>query len=282
LQGHDLRYDALGFSGMSVRAFIFVLTMALSACASAPAQDAADSIEVVYVPDALFYTIEDGGRARVVGMEDRPFEFASSRADFRRVARILAPLQAEGVPCARPPQNYTPATIVFRRGGQELSRAPVYTTCDSGVGPLALNTQQAWNAMLEMGRARYVAPTIPEPSTIRVEWMSWGHPVQNWSVSRTGAGSFTHEGETQTFTVTPQDFETIRAALRPYESRHFECERTVYDLPYGAIVWSSREGQEDQRTRFDAGCTTGDADDLFKRLDDANAVVDRLRGAPPR
>jgi hypothetical protein len=261
---------------------ILALTAALTACASAPAQPAPDAIEVVYVPNALYYTIEDGGRARVVGMEDRTFEFASSRADFRRVARILAPLQAEGVPCAQPPEHYTPGTIVFRRGGQELSRARLYTTCDSGVSPLAENTQDAWNAMLEMGRGRYVAPAIPEPSIIRVEWMSWGSPVQNWSVSRDGAGSFTHEGETQTFAVTPQDFEAIRSALRPYESRYFECERTVYDLPYGAVIWSSHEGQEDQRTRFDAGCVTGDADDLFKRLDDATDVVDRLRGAPPR
>ena len=264
-----------------MRAPILALTMALAACASTPAQTAADSIQVVYVENALYYTIEDGGRARAVGMEDRTFEFASSPADFRRVARILAPLQAEGAPCAQPPENFTPGYIVFRRAGEELSRVPMYTTCDSGVSPLAANIQEAWSAMLEMGRARYVAPIIPEPGIIRVEWMSWGNPVQNWSVSRDGAGSFTYEGETQSFILTPQDFEAIRAALRPYESRYFECERTVYDLPYGAIVWSSREGQEDQRTRFDAGCTSGDADDLFKRLDEANEVVDRLRGAPP-
>ena len=259
---------------------ILACTFLLTACASAPAQPVPDEIEVIYVGRALYYTIEDGGRARAVGLEDRTFEFASSRADFQRVARVLAPLQAEGVPCAQPPETYTPATIVFRRDGQELSRRPIYIVCDSGVSPLAVNTQDAWNAMLEMGRARYEAPAIPEPTIIRVEWMSWGYPVQNWSVSRDGAGSFTHEGETQTFTVTPGDFEAIRGTLRPYESRYFECERTVYDLPYGAVIWSSREGQEDQRTRFDAGCTSGDADDLFKRLDDANDVVDRLRGAP--
>lgn len=256
--------------------------LVLSACASTPPQATPDSIEVVYVENALYYTIEDGGRARAVGMEDRAFEFASSRADFRRIARRLAPLQAEGAPCAQPPQNYTPGYIVFRRDGAELSRVPMYSTCDSGVSPLAQDTQEAWDAMLEMGRARYVAPVIPEPTTIRVEWFSWGNPVQNWSVSRSGQGSYMLDGQTQTFNVSPEAFAEIRETLRTYESRHFECERTVYDLPYGAIVWSSREGQEDQRTRFDAGCTSGDADDLFERMGRANDIVDRLRGAPPR
>jgi hypothetical protein len=51
------------------------------------------------------------------------------------------------------------------------------------------------------------------------------------------------------------------------------------DGPYGFVIWSSREGQEDQRTQWDAGCVTGDASDLFGRNDAALEILVPLRDA---
>jgi hypothetical protein len=88
-----------------------------------------------------------------------------------------------------------------------------------------------------------------------------------------------HDGQTQTFAVSAEAFEQMREIFRPYESRHFECNRVVADGPYGYVVWSSQEGREDQRTAFDAGCISGDAEDLFERLGRAEALVESLKTA---
>ena len=123
------------------------------------------------------------------------------------------------------------------------------------------------------------APTQPpaaESNIIAVEYMYWGNLTSRWSVSRTGEGRYTEGDATTTFAVAPETFDRIRDIFRPYENRAFTCHRLIADGPYGDIVWSSDEG-EHQRTRFDAGCVTGDANDLFERLDQAEAIVRELR-----
>ena len=121
------------------------------------------------------------------------------------------------------------------------------------------------------------APPLPDPAIISVEYMYWGNLTSSWSVARSGEGRYTDDGQTETFAVSDAQFGEIREIFRPYESRSFECDRVIADGPYGDVIWLSREGQEDQRTRFDAGCVTGDADDLFDRLDRAKQIIDRLR-----
>lgn len=123
------------------------------------------------------------------------------------------------------------------------------------------------------------ARVFPEPAIIAVEYLYWGNPTSSWSVSRSGQGRYRSDGETQTFPVSAAQFEEIRDIFRPYESRRFECRRLITDGPYGHVIWSSREGQEDQRTTFDAGCVSGDADDLFERLDRADRLIASWRGA---
>lgn len=267
---------------MIVRILLLSLAALLAACASAPQKAPLTAIEVVYHEQTMFYSIEDGGRARLVGADNqREFAFDASHEDFRRIADLLAPLEAEGLPCANPFPGMSAGYIVFRRGEAEQRVAMVTNCNDPGERPLSRNTNQAWRAMGEMGRARYVAPTIPEPAIIAVERMYWGSPTSGWSVSAAGEGRYTERGAlVQAFTVTPEAFAQVRDIFRPYESRHFECRRTITDGPYGHVIWSSREGQADQRTVFDAGCVTGDADDLFARLDRADALVRQLRGAP--
>jgi hypothetical protein len=241
-----------------MRIFLISLIAAVAACATV-AEEPGRSIHVVYHAGAMEYSIADGGPARVIGADhNRVLEFEASREDFRRIADLLAPLQAEG------------------------RRVPMHTACYSdGARPLARNTDRAWRAMEEMGRARYVAPVIPEPMMIAVERRYWGNPTSGWSVSRSGEGRYTERGEVvRRFAVSGEAFARVREIFRPYESRRFECQRVITDGPYGDVIWSSAEGKEDQRTRFDAGCVTGDAEDLFARLAEADALINALRGAP--
>jgi hypothetical protein len=94
-----------------------------------------------------------------------------------------------------------------------------------------------------------------------------------------GHARFVDSQRTVTFSVSAETFDQIREAFRPFEARDFHCNRVATDGPYGFIIWSSREGQEDQRTQWDAGCLTGDASDLFSRIDAAMEVLVPMREA---
>lgn len=264
-----------------LRSFIFALSLLVGACASARSDGTRESIDVIYHPGAMEYSITDGGPARLVGADNqRVFEFETSHRDYRRVADLLEPLKDGGLTCSSPPANARLGYIVWRRGSEEVRRVEMYTACYAdGVRPLSQNTDRAWRAMDEMGRARYGAPVIPAPTTIALENMYWGNTTSRWTISRGGEGRFVEGERVVTFPVSVESFDSIREIFRPYESRHFECNRTIADGPYGYVIWSSREGQEDQRTLWDAGCVTGDAADLFARLDQASAILVALRDA---
>lgn len=266
-----------------MRYLISALAVLLAACATGPADPALTSIHVVYHPERMEYFIENGGRARVIGYDDeRVFEFDASREDFARVAQLLTPLEADGLTCSAPPEHSSPGHIVFRRGEVER-RVAMHTACYSdGSRPLARNTNQAWRLMGEMGAERYVAPAIPDPVIITLQNMYWGNPTATWRIPRGGEGSYVDPERRVTFAVSVETFDRIRETFRPYEGTYFECNRVVADGPYGFIIWSSHEGQVDQRTRWDAGCLTGDAGDLFARLDAAMEILVPLRdgGSP--
>jgi hypothetical protein len=264
-----------------MRALILGFAAIAAACSTSPAPAARDSIEVVYNPETMNYTIEDGGAARLVGGGDHPvYEFEASREDYRQIADLLEPLQANGLPCSEPAQNIEPGYIVWRRGGEEVRRVEMHTICyASGPRPLARQSDRAWRLMVEMGHARYVAPPIPEPAIITLQNLYWGNPTSTWTIPRGGEGRFVDRQRTVTFAVSDETFDRIRENFRPYEARDFHCDRVATDGPYGYIIWSSQEGQEDQRTRWDAGCLTGDASDLFARIDAAMEILVPLREA---
>jgi hypothetical protein len=268
-----------------MRATLFVLAALLAACASSPAERAHEAIHVVYHPGTMEYSIEDGGPARFVsGSGAHPmYEFQASREDFRRIADLLEPLKANGLPCGQPSEHSAPGYIIWREGEQEVRRVEMHTSCYSdGTRPLARNTDRAFRAMEEMGHARYVAPAIPEPTIITLQNMYWGRPTATWTITRGGQGRYVDPQRTVTFDVSAATFDRVREIFRPYEERDFHCNRVITDGPYGFVIWSSREGQEDQRTLWDAGCVTGDASDLFGRTDAATAILVPLRdGAAP-
>jgi hypothetical protein len=273
-------------TGERVRSFILGLIFVMAACASSHAEAPRDSIEVVYHPERLEYSIIDGGPARFVGgVEHDVYEFQASREDFRRIADLLEPLKANGLPCSQPTERSAPGYIVWREDGEEVRRVAMHTLCYSdGARPLARNADRAFRAMEEMGHERYAAPAIPDPAIITLQNMYWGNPTATWTIARGGQGRYVDPQRTVTFDVSAETFDRIREIFRPYEGRDFHCNRVVTDGPYGFVIWSSREGQEDQRTLWDAGCVSGDADDLFQRLDAVMTILEPLRdaGAPAR
>lgn len=258
---------------------ILILAMWVSACASVPAEAPRRSIEVFH-SESMNYMIEDGGRARFVnGSGDHPiYEFEVSREDFQRVADLLEPLREAGLSCANPSENIAPGHIIWREGGQEVRRVESHIVCyGSGLRPLARNSQQASDLMEEMGHARYVAPSIPDPTIITLDNRYWGRPTSSWTITRAGVGRYVNPQRTVEFEVSAETFDRIREIFRPYEERDFHCNRVRTDGPYGFVIWSSQEGQEDQRTLWDAGCVTGDASDLFARIDQATEILVSLR-----
>ncbi len=264
-----------------MRIIILLLTAALGACASAQTEAARQSITFSH-SETTHFMIEDGGAARFVSSTAAHpvYEFEASREDFRQIAELLEPLRAHGLPCSQPSEHTAPSQIVWRRGGEEIARAEVHTICYAdGQRPLARNTDRAWRLMEEMGHARYVAPAIPEPAIITLENMYWGRVTSSWTIPRDGVGRFADPQRSVDFHVSAETFDRIRELFRPYEARDFHCNRVITDGPYGNVIWSSREGQEDQRTRWDAGCVTGDAGDLFARIDGAMEILVPLREA---
>lgn len=268
-----------------MRSVLFALTGLAASCASPVAERSSDAIHVVYHPGTMEYSIESGGAARFIsGSGAHPmYEFEASREDFRRIADMLEPLKENGLPCSQPSQHSAPGYIVWREDGREVRRVEMHTSCYSdGARPLAANTDRAFRAMEEMGHERYVAPAIPDPTIITLQNMYWGRPTATWIVPRGGQGSYADPQRTVTFDASAETFDRIRGIFQPYEERDFHCSRVITDGPYGFVIWSSREGQEDQRTLWDAGCVTGDASDLFERIDEATEILIQMReaGAP--
>lgn len=115
------------------------------------------------------------------------------------------------------------------------------------------------------------------PDRITLTSLYWGNVTQNWVVPRGGEGVWTgRDGETRSFPVAEADFDRLRNIFRAYEGRPFECRRTITDGPYGRVIWSWPD-QKDEQLSWDAGCVTGDADDVFRRLDEAESLLKALR-----
>ena len=116
-----------------------------------------------------------------------------------------------------------------------------------------------------------------DPDRITLTSLYWGRVTETWSIPRGGEGRWSQaDGSTTTFAVSRADFDRLRDLFRPYEGVAFECARIIADGPYGHVTWS-RQGQEDQQLKWDAGCVSGDAADVFQRLDQAEALLRTLR-----
>lgn len=257
----------------------FVLAAPVAGCATAQGAAPAappDSIEVVYRPDVMFWSIEDGGLARFRTSEREDWRFTATHEEFVRIRDLLEPLREAGLTCGGSPADT--GYIIWRTGGAE-HRQPLATGCSAeAVLDLSRRANTAYRTMRDWGDARWeAAPGLADPRTMTLTWLYWGRTTSEWTVPRGGEARWSNEaGESRTFAVSEADFDRLRDIFRPYEGARFECDRVITDGPYGRLTWS-QPGHEDQQLNWDAGCVTGDATDVFERVDRAEALLKGLR-----
>lgn len=236
-----------------------------------------DKVEVVYHPGIMFFSVEDGGEGRFkTGQED--YTFPVSHEDYVRIRALLEPYRAEGLVCDVAVSWAHNGYLVWRESGLE-TRRPHETSCYTPAAEVAKRSlSEAYYAVEDMAEERWVPPPgLPDPTRMTLTWLSWGDMQERWDIPRGGEASWSHrDGRTTTFAVSAADFDRIRELFRTYEGARFECERIIADLPYGRLVWA-QPGHEDQELGWDRGCITGDASDLFSRVDQAEALMAALR-----
>ena len=268
-----------------MRSLLIAATALLAGCTTldpaptAPVRPAGppDRIEVVYHPGTMFFSIEDGGEGRFkVGKDD--YTFPVSHDDYERIRALLGPYRAEGLTCARKESWEHNGYLVWRENGVETRRPHESICYAEGHHETERGISRAYSIMEEMGEARHVPPPgLPDPDRMTLTWLSWGRMQERWEMPRGGEAVWSHhDGRTRSFTLSAADFDRVRDLFRPYEGKRFECERVIADLPYGRLVWS-QPGHEDQALGWDSGCVTGDAADVFRRVDEAEAILTALR-----
>lgn len=252
-------------------------------CASAPLARAAsappDAIEVVYRPDVMFYSVVDGGpgRFRVSDREDYVFE--STHEIYDRVAGLLAPLKATGNAC--PASTSSEPGYIRWTSGSVSHEVPLASSgCnDPAFLERSRYDNQAFRYVYDIAERapRPGHAPLSAPAAIKLVWMTWGNVREEWTIP---AGGVAHWREPDSgekdFTISRADFDRIRDQFRPFEGVAFRCNRVVYDLPYGRVVWS-QPGFPDQTLEFDLGCVTGDADAVLQSVEKATALLTEMR-----
>ncbi|GAA0869323.1 hypothetical protein GCM10009116_11590 [Brevundimonas basaltis] len=265
-----------------MRTLLIAATALLTGCAThtPPATPAGppDRIEVVYSPATMFFSIEDGGAARFTLSEKEDYLFPVTHDDYVRIRDLLQPYREKGLVCAREEPWEHNGYLVWRENGVETRRPHESICYAEGHREAGRGISRAYYAVKAMAEERWVPPPgLPDPTRMTLTWLSWGNMQERWDIPRGGDASWAHrDGRTTTFAVSPADFDRVRDLFRPYEGAGFECERVVADLPYGRLVWS-QPGHEDQELGWDRGCITGDAADVFRRVDEAEAFLMTLR-----
>ena len=272
-----------------MRGLIIGATVLLAACAAraAPQQTPAaagvptDKVEVVYTPGSMFFSVEDGGEGRFKAFPDEDFTFPVDHEDYVRISDLLGPYRDTGLVCHDDAERTYNGYLAWREDGAEIRR-PFESVCTAeGHGEAERGITRAYYAVREMAEARWVPPppppALPAPDRLTLTSLYWGRMTQEWSIPRGGEGRWSQaDGKVVAFAVSESDFDRLRDLFRPYEGTRFECQRVIADGPYGHVTWS-QEGHEDQQLRWDAGCVTGDAADVFQRWDQAEALLKALR-----
>lgn len=258
---------------------------AVGACllaAPAIAQQEPDAVGV-FVHDESYFRIDETGEAVLADPTERDSlkHFTATPEDFARIRDLLEPYREGGLLCDNPETTVSRiAYFHWREDGAE-TRQPNHVFCYTpGFSAARQGWDQARSVIEELAEANWTPPPgLADPDRITLTARYWGRVTRQWAVPRGGEASFTDQaGAVTTFAVSEADFDRLRDIFRPYEGTRFECQRVITDGPYGDVTWS-QEGHEDQQVRWDAGCVTGDASDIFERWDRAVAMLNALRDA---
>lgn len=250
---------------------------AASPAASALADGPPDKVEVVYHPGTMFFSVEDGGEGRFRTGDREDYTFPVTHADYVRIRALLEPYRATGLICGRKESWEHNGYLAWRDDGVETRRPHESMCYAEGHDEAERAISRAYYAVEEMAEERWTPPPgLPDPDRLTFTSLYWGRVTEEWSIPRGGEARWTKGDETRTFAVSGADFDRLRDLFRPYEGVRFECQRVITDGPYGHVTWS-QQGREDQQLRWDAGCVTGDAADVFRRWDEAEVLLKALR-----
>ena len=267
-------------------AALITACIAVAACQTGPSGAPTSGrtpnrIEVVTRPDVIFYSIEDGGQGRFRSGDNEDWTFPVSHEDYVQIRTLLEPYRAAGHVCDAPTRfTTTNGYFLWQDERGELRQRADMSCNTTAYTQNSRNGNAAYRQMNDWGRARWTPPpALPAPTTMTLVWRSWGNRLVEWTIPRGGEGRYINrEGETVTFPVSGEQFDRFRALFAAYEGVRFECRRVISDGAYGSVIWS-QEGHTDQSLNFDAGCTSGDASDVFQRLEQAEAMLNGLRDA---
>lgn len=238
------------------------------------------SIQVVYRPEVMFYVVEDGGQGRFRVNEREDYVFPSSHAVYSRVAALLMPLKTNGNTCPGRPVVDAPGFIRWTLGAVSHEVPLDVSGCDDEAFVRRYaSSERAFQYVSDIAEHAPQPGHAPlsAPTEIKLVWMSWGSIREEWTVPAGGLGHWRDpdSGE-KNFTVSQSEFDRVRDQFRAFEGMAFRCDRVIYDLPYGRIVWS-QQGFPDQTLDFDLGCVTGDADAVLERVRAATVLLVEMR-----
>ena len=267
-----------------MRGLIIGATVLLAACAAkaAPQQtpaapDSPPDMVQIYHHENMYYSVDASGEGRFKS-GDEDYVFPISREEYERYRDLLERYRDTGLRCDEPGGYKWKAGYLFWRENGVETRRPYESLCYTATFQAADdNADRMYYDLRDMAEERRAPPPVlPDPDRITLTSLYWGRVTQQWSIPRGGEARWTRGDETRTFAASEADFDRLRDVFRPYEGVRFECQRVIADGPYGHVTWS-QQGHEDQQLRWDAGCVTGDAADVFRRWDEAVALLEALR-----
>ncbi|MBY0569408.1 MAG: hypothetical protein K2P70_19015 [Hyphomonadaceae bacterium] len=129
--------------------------------------------------------------------------------------------------------------------------------------------------------ARSSSPTpehVAGPDTIDVRHLFWGRTIHGWSITRGGAGRYTDERGVHELQVPIEAFDRILQVMSPWRQSGVQCSNAPTDGPYGEIEFVMNG--ERTRSGWRLGCDAPNAEDLYRRLNEADHIARGLISSP--
>jgi len=138
------------------------------------------------------------------------------------------------------------------------------------------------------------AAAAPATDSLSLKISSWGKPLFDWTVNRSGLSSYTASKDapsgnfreydlvTRAFRISPADFkrlEKLLAAGRRFAGRAMSCDERATDFPYGRIAWTA--AGRTSELKFDLGCRSAETGAVHSGLKSAQDLVERLAAKAP-